>query len=66
MSIITPTAADAGQVQLKTSEIERIRRMTDSERDFTRAACAELLALPIYPTLSLDAVDRICDAIAAF
>lgn len=30
------------------------------------AACAELLALPIYPTLSLDAVDRVCDAIAAF
>ena len=37
MSIITLTAADAGQVQLKTSEIERIRRMTDSERDFHEA-----------------------------
>jgi dTDP-4-amino-4,6-dideoxygalactose transaminase len=28
-------------------------------------ACAELLALPLYPTLALDAVDRVVDAIAA-
>jgi hypothetical protein len=33
MATIILTAEDSGPIHLKTSEIERIRRMTDSERD---------------------------------
>jgi hypothetical protein len=48
MSIITLTADDAGQVQLKTSEIERIRRITDSERDLHEATTRVDYAHTVY------------------
>ena len=42
----------------------RVRRRRRSRSDERRPACG--LALPIYPELSLDAVNEVCEQIASF
>ena len=39
---------------------------TSGEFPNAERACGEVLALPIYPELADDAVDRICDEVRAF